>query len=451
MINPKIGFISFIPDGGHVLPLLRMAEAFKEHQYEVICYFPEESQKYTDLYQIPIKFLGQVTTGKERDLFTGLSQRLIFTNAFCCNKLYQEYFFPIQLAMIKNLEYIKELIARDNPALLIADSNIFNEWYMLLAAYLEIPLVIHYSEGNCRYMQRSFVSAYGITNHTLLTQITVEITGYLYQQCCYYWLMIRTIKLQHRIKSLIKKAFPFINPSRVLPVYITSGIAAVERERIKKGVNKAKDNHIIFPPVFDRRNTKISQALQNWLDKSNGKPVVYISLGTIVRGEKRLFQTIVHGLKELEINILWSVMDDQVSLFQEIGILPNMRVERFAPQPQILALAQVRCFITHGGAGSIQESLLSGKPMLCIPFMFDQPYNGSVIELLNVGIKLWKSKISSRSIHNAVWQLLYNDIYWNAAQNVRQKLTAVDGGQAIIQYLQETGLHLTQHPGSYTP
>jgi UDP:flavonoid glycosyltransferase YjiC (YdhE family) len=439
-MSQNIGFISFIPDGGHVLPLLRMAVAFMENKYNVTCYFPEESLKYASSFDIPIKSIGKVTNGIDKEVFARLSKRSIFYNFFSYYlDLGKGYFQPIQLTIAEKTEYLKELLIRDNLSLIITDSNCCNAWYMLFAILTKIPLVIHLSEGNCRYWQRPFISAYGITNHSPLTQTIIEIAGNCFQQWYRQLSLFKTNKIYKNIVLLVEKAFSSINTEPVSPIYISSGLGFIEREKIRKGLNKIEDQ-LLVPPISDRRMAKIPQMLQDWFDRGGKKPVVYVCLGTMVRGQKRLFKKIIRGLKDFDINILWSAPDDQVLVLEEIGIPPNLRIEEFVPQSQVLALEEVRCFITHGGAGGVQECLLSGKPMLCIPFMFDQPYNSSIVELLQVGIKLWKNKVSSRSIKNSVAQLLYNQEYSDAAQGIMKKLRAQDGGEAIIQHMQKIGI-----------
>jgi UDP:flavonoid glycosyltransferase YjiC (YdhE family) len=439
-MNRNIGFISLIPDGGHVLPLLKMASAFMEKKYNVTCYFPEESLKYASDFNIPVKSIGKVTQGVDKELFARLSKRSIFYNSFYID-LEKEYSPPIQLTIAKKMEYIKDLLVRDDLSLIIADSNFCDEWCRLFATLTKIPLIFHLSEGSCRNWQRPFISAYGITNHSLLTQTIIEVVMNWFQQLHRRRLSSsETNRIYKKIFILMRRVVSSIKTELVSPIYITSGLGFIESEMIKKSLTKVAINHLLFPPISDRRMVKIPQMLQDWFDKGGKKPVVYVCFGTMVKGQKRFFQKIINGLKDFKINILWSAPDDQASLLKEIGIPPNLRIEKFVPQSRVLALDQVRCFITHGGSGGIQECLLFGKPILCIPFMFDQPYNGSIIELLQAGIKIWKNKVSSRSIKKAVAQLLYNQKYWEAAQGIMKKLRAQDGGEAIIQHLLKIGI-----------
>jgi UDP-N-acetylglucosamine:LPS N-acetylglucosamine transferase len=52
--------------------------------------------------------------------------------------------------------------------------------------------------------------------------------------------------------------------------------------------------------------------------------------------------------------------------------------------------------VNHGGAGIVMEALLSGKPMLCVPFAYDQFNNASCISrILSAGMSVDAQKATS--------------------------------------------------------
>lgn len=61
----------------------------------------------------------------------------------------------------------------------------------------------------------------------------------------------------------------------------------------------------------------------------------------------------------------------------------NFIVKRFLPQKHLLPV--IDCFISHGGANSLQESLISGTPLVVMPFFGDQFENGESIARMGAG------------------------------------------------------------------
>ena len=59
---------------------------------------------------------------------------------------------------------------------------------------------------------------------------------------------------------------------------------------------------------------------------------------------------------------------------EELGAIPdNVRVERFAPQVEIMPLTSA--VVCHGGSGTLLSTLAAGCPVVVIPLFADQPAN----------------------------------------------------------------------------
>ena len=54
---------------------------------------------------------------------------------------------------------------------------------------------------------------------------------------------------------------------------------------------------------------------------------------------------------------------------------PNVLISSWLPQTSLLAHKNVKVFVTHGGAGSIQETICHNTPIVGIPFGMDQFLN----------------------------------------------------------------------------
>jgi polyene glycosyltransferase len=118
-----------------------------------------------------------------------------------------------------------------------------------------------------------------------------------------------------------------------------------------------------------------TEGLYTWMDNaaSSGKPIVFISLGTIYRLDEPRVQAMYEALANLPVKVLWKLGKDQ-QRFLPPGGLDNgdFRIESWIPSlPLILAHPQVKLFVNHGGGNSLHEGLFFGKPMVCIPAWMD--------------------------------------------------------------------------------
>lgn len=458
-MNQKIALVSLVPDTGHVLPLLRLGMAFVEKQYEVRCFLPQECAAIIKGFNLSVEIFGKVTNNVDRTVFNHISKRSVFYNAFSCYKDVElKYLYPLAIEVISHLDKICDAIQIFDPALIVVDDNLLPQLCKYLAAYLNRKLVFHISGSNCSYSNRydrkdyriklevngksfnfnyqRFLVSYGFTHyHPILQQPILQLSRVL-EFISRRILNVQSKHIKARCNQLIQKKFSFVDYERVEPLYINTGLAFIERE-MTKDFHPGGSQICCFPPIPDQRCMEISPDLLKWIEAAGEKPVIYICLGTMVQGYPRLIRQIIGGLKELDIFILWSAPSAQVGMIKAEGHGTNLRVENFLPQAQVLALEKVRCFITHGGAGGVQDGLLNGKPMLCIPFIFDQPFNSSIVEILQVGIKLWKKQVTAKSVQNAVAKILEEPSYGNVAREWMGKLRTMDGGGEIIRLFKE--------------
>jgi hypothetical protein len=128
------------------------------------------------------------------------------------------------------------------------------------------------------------------------------------------------------------------------------------------------------------------------------KPVVYMSLGTVVMDNmwnqqpetrSRLIELISH-LAELwedrEFDIIFPTFGKRV-----LESYPN-NWHIFEKVNQVEVLSKASVFVTHAGGNSFHEAILQRVPMVAIPFFGDQPLVAQQIEKLGIGINLVKDR-----------------------------------------------------------
>lgn len=458
MMKRKIALIALVPDSGHVIPLLKLGVAFRQRNYDIQCFLPQECAGLTEAFPLAVSFFGPVAATVDATVFYRLSQKSLFYNAFSFYKDVKiNYLQPMAFQVLGCLETLKKQLEQFEPPLIIADCHLLPELLQYLARYLGSKLIFHNGHGNCGYPnyhnQKDYrmkipirgeklnfnyhriLFNYGYTGWLPALQRLIIWRGEAIDRRCRRQLTEQTKNYEAECALALRKSFPGVNHEQVVPLYINTGLAFIERELLEPQPDRLPIQ--CFPPLPDPRSLPLQPRLLQWLEAAGTNPVVYICMGTMVQVNRRFIRCLIEGLWQLGVFVLWSLPSAQAGWVKQYGQAKNLHVETFLPQDKVLALEQVRCFITHAGAGAIQDGLLNGKPMLCIPFMFDQPFNSSVIELLGAGIKLWKRQVSAKSVRDSVGKLLHQPEYGEAARQWMMKIRARDSGGEISRWCEE--------------
>ncbi|CAI5716067.1 unnamed protein product [Peronospora destructor] len=166
--------------------------------------------------------------------------------------------------------------------------------------------------------------------------------------------------------------------------------------------------------------------------------VVYLNLGTMAYIDAWQAQALVEGLlmgsNDPPMKVLWILPTDQRDILPPA--LPTWLVVK-APSSslshlEILNHPSVRLVISHCGMVSTQEALVMGKPLLCIPFLVDQPDVAARIADAGAGLSLDKNLLSGPYVHAAVTKLLGNASYTRAARRVGLLLDRAGGTSRAI-------------------
>lgn len=183
----------------------------------------------------------------------------------------------------------------------------------------------------------------------------------------------------------------------------------------------------IGPSIYDRKEISIDY------EKGN-KPLIYISLGTVLKGKKTFFKSCIEAFRNEEIEVIISAGSFNISSLKTIP--SNIHIYSSVPQLQVLKMSDV--FITHGGMNSISEALVYGVPMVVIPFVSDQPVNARCVEILGAGIKMDYCDVNKDMLKNTAFLLLNNQkikMRMNEIQNLIQNSLGNKGAaEEIIQF-----------------
>ncbi len=145
--------------------------------------------------------------------------------------------------------------------------------------------------------------------------------------------------------------------------------------------------------IYDRVSKNIIEI------KKGNRPLIYISLGTVVKGAGSFFRKCIEAFRHEPVEVIIST-GKSFKLHTLKNVPDNVHVHNFVPQLEVLKQADV--FVTHGGMNSISEALAYGVPMVVIPFMSDQPVNAKRIETLGLGRRLEYKNLSAEALRENV-------------------------------------------------
>ncbi|CAN4092451.1 unnamed protein product [Withania somnifera] len=119
-----------------------------------------------------------------------------------------------------------------------------------------------------------------------------------------------------------------------------------------------------------------------WLDSKKSNSVVYVNFGSIVVMTRNQLIEFAWGLANSQVEFLWIIRPDIVSgeqAFPPSGFLEKTKergmLASWCMQEKVLKHPAIGGFLTHNGWNSTLESIGSGVPMICWPFLAEQPTN----------------------------------------------------------------------------
>lgn len=178
--------------------------------------------------------------------------------------------------------------------------------------------------------------------------------------------------------------------------------------------------HFIGPSVYDRKEEGFPIL---------PKPVIYISLGTILKGAEEFFRACVDAFRNENGTVVLSV--GRNFDIAKLGKLPeNFLVKNHIPQ--IAVLKQASLFITHGGLNSISEAMFHGIPMLVIPFVSDQPVNGRQVEKLGLGKVLAPKVITADKLKETAMAVMEDHQIRENLRKIQIEIATASGNAGAV-------------------
>ena len=173
-------------------------------------------------------------------------------------------------------------------------------------------------------------------------------------------------------------------------------------------------------------------------DKEKLRPLVYISLGTVINDRPDFYSRCIEALKNQDADIIISC--GNVIDIEALGVLPdNVQVYPYVDQPDILSRADV--FITHCGMNSVSESLYMATPPVLYPQTSEQ--RAVARRTIEIGAGLMLTDDSVQGIRSAVQEVLNNAFYSTAAKACSEDFRSCIGTAGAAEFI-ENAPHLSE-------
>ncbi|MEO8266087.1 MAG: nucleotide disphospho-sugar-binding domain-containing protein [Ilumatobacteraceae bacterium] len=155
------------------------------------------------------------------------------------------------------------------------------------------------------------------------------------------------------------------------------------------------DHRFVGPLV---RDEALPHAMDSWMDRSHGRPQVYVALGTFLSHRCDVLAKIAEALRLVGARAAIALGSTPE---HALGPVPPDWV--VAPRlPQVAMLRSADIVIHHGGNNTVQEALASGARQLVLPFSTDQFANAADLERVGIASVLSPNTTTGADLAHAV-------------------------------------------------
>lgn len=307
----------------------------------------------------------------------------------------------VDLRTTANMDaFLSSQVAAFQPDVIFTDSVCF--WGKLTARKYGIPMVVStstfaFNRYSSRYMKNSFGE------------------------------MVDLIKGSGRVKAALKDLERYgYHEKSVMPL--------VQNDNYTDTVVYATERFQPCSETFSKHYAFVGPSLDRSMepDKTGGRPLVYISMGTVLNEKPDFYKTCIKALAGEDVEILISC--GQAVDPESLGPLPeNVRVLPRVDQPETLAHAGV--FLTHCGMNSVSESLYMATPMVLFPQTNEQRAVARRAAEMGAGLEL-KGE-SGAQIREAVLTVLREPKYARAAAECSRDFRNAPGPEGAARFIEE--------------
>ena len=164
-------------------------------------------------------------------------------------------------------------------------------------------------------------------------------------------------------------------------------------------------------------------------EEAKKRPLVYISLGTVMFDQPDFFRACSKALGDMDVDVI-------LSTGKEVGAadLPA-NIQAFPRVDQLEVLRRADVFITHCGMNSANEAIWFGVPTVLYPQQSEEGVVAARMEELGLGVRLSGHK----GIRAAVETILQDPVYRENTRRLSQEFHRCGGAKAAAEKIERCG------------
>ena len=156
--------------------------------------------------------------------------------------------------------------------------------------------------------------------------------------------------------------------------------------------------------------------------ETTGKPLIYVTFGTVFNRDLDVIATVVEGVRSLPVDVVVTLGpgNDPAGLGEQP---PHVQVAEYIPQAELLP----RCaaVASHAGSGTFLAALTQGLPQLLLPQAADQFLNANAAAQAGVGRQIPPGEISAERVREELEHVLDDPSIADAARTMSAEIRAM--------------------------
>ena len=169
----------------------------------------------------------------------------------------------------------------------------------------------------------------------------------------------------------------------------------------------------------EREYAKLSDELRDFLE-SGDPPITFTQGSTAVHDPGEFYEVSVKAARRVGKRALL-IGAKPASRFQG----PDVLAVQYAPYSAVFPQSVV--VVHQGGSGTTGQAMRAAKPMLIVPYGWDQPDNGARVERAGMGLSLERKRYSAETAAKALARLTGDTRFAARAQKIASQIQAEDG------------------------